>query len=686
MKDLQQSITSLKGVGQKTARLYEGIGIYTLDDLLRYYPRTYIIYPEPSSSPEDMPADGKMAAFCGTLKNIPLVRRAKNMEITVANAYAGNFNCQLIWFRAPYMRSQVPVGQMRVFYGRVHRNGNRISLQQPAVYTLEDYATLKKAPQPVYALTKGITNTSVTKLMHQVLADTRDFPDEMPQWILDEHDLPSLSEAIRKVHFPDSFDDLIGARKRLVYDEFFFFILQSQIQKNSQLKQPNTITITDTSYYDLVKNHLPYDLTEGQNQCLLDIVSDLRGEYVSQRLIQGDVGSGKTIVAFLAMLLMVSNGYQAAIMAPTEVLARQHAKSFAEMCEHYQLPYQVVCLTGSMKRSEKKKAYAKIASENGLFIVGTHALIQEEVEYRSLGLVITDEQHRFGVRQRDTLAEKGTFPHVIVMSATPIPRTLAMILYGGMPISVIRDVPARRLPVKTAVIKEQQRETAYKFIQKEVQNGHQAYVICPLIEASEQMEGENVEDYAVKLRATFGESISVGALNGKMKPAEKNALMEDFAAGKIQVLVSTTVVEVGINVPNATVMLIENANRFGLAQLHQLRGRVGRGDAQSYCILVDTSNAKTISKRLEVVRNSRDGFDIAEEDLKMRGPGDFYGIRQSGEMDFALADVWQDSDMLMDASADVTTLLAQDPPLEKEEDLGIARRLAVMQSRMHTNL
>ena len=387
------------------------------------------------------------------------------------------------------------------------------------------------------------------------------------------------------------------------------------------------------------------------------------------RLIQGDVGSGKTILAVLALLMCAANGYQGAMMAPTEVLAVQHFETISGYVEKYGIAFRPVLLTGSMTAKEKREAYAKIASGEANLIIGTHALIQEKVEYSSLALVVTDEQHRFGVRQRETLAAKGKEPHVLVMSATPIPRTLAIILYGDLKVSVVDELPANRLPIKNCVVGTSYRPKAYEFIAREVAAGRQAYVICPMVEEGESEDLENVVDYTEKLRAALPPSVQVAYLHGKMRPADKNRIMEEFANKEIDVLVSTTVIEVGINVPNATVMMVENAERFGLAQLHQLRGRVGRGEFQSYCIFISTSEAKETMERLQILNHSNDGFHIASEDLKLRGPGDIFGIRQSGEFSFVLGDIYTDASLLKEASEAVDTLLCSDPELSSEDTL-----------------
>ena len=420
---------------------------------------------------------------------------------------------------------------------------------------------------------------------------------------------------------------------------------------------------------------LPYRLTGAQERTLREVFDDLSGGLVMNRLIQGDVGSGKTIIAVLALLMAACNGYQGALMAPTEVLAKQHFESITQLFETYKIEKKPVLVTGSMTAKEKRLAYEQIERHEADIVIGTHALIQEKVHYDNLALVITDEQHRFGVGQRELLSSKGGDPHVLVMSATPIPRTLAIILYGDLDISVIDELPQGRQPIKNCVVNTGYRPKAYSFIARQVEEGRQAYVICPMVEESEMIEAENVLDYAKKLRKELPASVTVEYLHGKMKGREKNRIMERFAAGEIQVLVSTTVIEVGVNVPNATVMMIENAERFGLAQLHQLRGRVGRGSSQSYCIMVNCSDEEGTLERLDILNRSNDGFYIASEDLKLRGPGDIFGMRQSGDMEFKLADIFTDANILKSVSEEVNRLLDGDPELEEEEHSQLKRKL-----------
>ena len=463
------------------------------------------------------------------------------------------------------------------------------------------------------------------------------------------------------------------SRKRLVFDEFFMFLMSVRLLKDKKEDKKSAYPFTFSGEMASVEERLPYALTGAQKKVIREVYADLSGGHIMTRLIQGDVGSGKTIVAILALLQAAANGYQGALMVPTEVLARQHYESMTELFASLGITYRPVLLTGSMTAKEKRLARESIENHEADIVIGTHALIQEKVVYDNLALVITDEQHRFGVAQREMLSKKGGDPHVLVMSATPIPRTLAIILYGDLDISIIDELPANRQPIKNCVVNREFRPNAYRFIENEVRAGRQAYVICPMVEPSEMLEAENVIDYTEELRRALSPSIRVEYLHGKMKGKEKNAIMEAFAANEIHVLVSTTVIEVGINVPNATVMMIENAERFGLAQLHQLRGRVGRGGFQSYCILMYGNDGKKTKERLGILNRSNDGFYIAEEDLKLRGPGDLFGIRQSGILDFKLGDIFQDAAILKEASDTAAFImensdnfLSNDSPLFKK--------------------
>lgn len=659
------SLQEIKGIGAKTAELFHKIEIDTVGELLLRYPRTYLQYPE-VKQPDEV-EEGETAAVFGRILQSPAVRKARSMAITVTSIGAMGVSIQLVWYRMPYIKNNLKPGNLYIFYGKVGKKNGRLTMEQPAIYSEEQYRQLEDIFMPVYSLTTGLSNNMVTKAVRAALEDETLFLDYLPERIRDKYQLCEYNYAIKQIHFPDDMDTLIEARRRLVFDEFFLFILGMQFQKEKKQKEENCFSFSGDGFVEGLMEKLPYELTGAQKRALLDVQKDLRSPYVMQRLIQGDVGSGKTIIAFLAMADASHHGYQSAIMAPTEVLARQHYETYQKLCDSFGLRIPLILLTGSLTAKQKRMAYEAMDLYPNAMIIGTHALIQEKAVYANLSLVITDEQHRFGVRQRETFAEKGIHPNILVMSATPIPRTLAIILYGDLDISVVDEVPAKRLPIKNCVVDTRYRPKAYEFIEKEVRAGHQAYVICPLVEESENMEGENVMDYTKKLREILPDDIQLGVLHGKMKPDLKNRIMEEFAANQIQVLVSTTVVEVGVNVPNATVMMIENAERFGLAQLHQLRGRVGRGDAQSYCIMVNCSKSKHAKERLNILNQSNDGFKIASEDLKLRGPGDFFGIRQSGEMQFALGDIYQDAAILQQTSEEVAGLLEEDPLLEQEE-------------------
>lgn len=661
--ELLSPIDTIKGVGEKTTKLFNKLGVYTIEDILLFFPRTYLIYPNPSKPDKD--SVGSLISVEGRLKTAPKVYRSRNhLDILSATIYQENTSVDLVWFNSNYLKNSFEPGKLYIFYGRLQEDNGHFKMSQPLMFTPEKYMQLKEQIMPIYHLTKGLSNNLVLKCTKEAFEHCRLDDNRLPDEIEKKNAFMPYSQALKTYHFPDNFDDLVKARKRLAYEEMFFFILNSRLQENNIASAPNNFRITHHKETDVFTNLLPFSLTGAQLKVLEEIKLDLSGEYVTQRLIQGDVGSGKTIVAFLAMLDVALSGYQSAIMAPTEVLAKQHYKTFCEWIELSGLDIPVALFTGSMKSSEKKSMQRLVDENDNCIIIGTHALISEGREFYKLGLVITDEQHRFGVQQRDKLSSKGDNPHIIVMSATPIPRTLAMILYGNMHVSAIKELPANRLPIKTCVIKESMRNTAYKFVSDEITKGHQVYIICPLVEASETTEAQNVTDYSKKLDEYFKGKYKIGMLHGKMKPAEKNQVMDAFANHETDILVSTTVVEVGVNVPNATVMMIENANRFGLAALHQLRGRVGRGEAQSYCILMNSSSADRESERLNIMLKSNDGFYIAKEDLKLRGPGDMFGVRQSGEFSFRVADIYQDSDELELASADVDALLKKDPDLE----------------------
>lgn len=652
-------LRELKGVGEKTEKLFQKIGITTAEELLRYYPRTYDIYEEPveiASAEED-----KTVSIRATIATGIYINQIRNLQVLTTTVADASGRLPVAWFNAPYLRGTLKKGSVFILRGKIIRKKGRPQMEHPEIFTPAAYEEIIHSMQPVYGLTKGLSNKMITKLVHQIL-DTRPLHGEyLPEEIRERYQLADANYAIRTVHFPKNMQELLTARKRLVFDEFLLFVLAIQLLKEKTEEAPNTFPMKPVWTTEEIIEGLPYDLTGAQKNVWHEIERDMSGHKLMSRLVQGDVGSGKTVIAFLAMVLSAENGFQSALMVPTEVLANQHYEGFLRLMEEQNIAScHPVLLTGSTTARQKREIYQKIADGEVNVIIGTHALIQEKVEYKNLGLVITDEQHRFGVRQRETLTTRGNPPHVLVMSATPIPRTLAIILYGDLDISIIDELPAKRLPIKNCVVGTSYRPKAYSFIEKQVQMGRQAYVICPMVEESEGLEAENVTDYARKLQEILPGEIKVEILHGKMKPKEKNRIMEAFASGEIQVLVSTTVVEVGVNVPNATVMMVENAERFGLAQLHQLRGRVGRGEHQSYCIFIQGNNEENTSKRLKILNESNDGFYIAGEDLKLRGPGDLFGIRQSGLMEFKIGDIYNDAGILKNASEAAGEILALD--------------------------
>lgn len=654
--ELNSSIRNIKGIGGKSEKLFNKLGIYTVKELLCFYPREYDIFGsiEPVSSVQE----GRTVIIEAFLKSSPKVTVSGNLKITRAVFKDASGSIAAVWFNMPFMAKILRMGTHYILRGRIVNRNGFLELRQAKLLSRQEYVNLTGTLQPVYSLTAGLTGNAVAKAVKRALEETDLNGDFLPADIRKENNLILWKKAIYAIHFPANKEECIQARRRLVFDEFFLFALAlGQLRKTKDKMESQFIMHKDGLAGQLL-NSLPYKLTKAQQAAWQEIQGDLRSGKVMNRLVQGDVGSGKTIIALLSLLMAAENGFQGAIMAPTEVLAMQHYETFTGMLEP--LGIKTGLLTGSLTSAQKKKVHTQIAEHEIDIIIGTHALVQEKVEFENLGLVVTDEQHRFGVKQREALYSKGKSPHMLVMSATPIPRTLAIILYSGLDVSVIDTMPEGRKPVKNCVVGTNYRQQAYRFMQKEIEAGHQVYIICPMVDESENMEAENVTEYYQMLCAKMPPETRISYLHGKMKPAQKNSIMEEFASHKTDILVSTTVIEVGINVPEATVMMIENSERFGLAQLHQLRGRVGRGSAQSYCIFMAGNDSKEVMERLSVIGNSNDGFYVAEQDLKMRGPGDFFGIRQSGMLDFQLADIYQDADILSAASKAAMRFKEQD--------------------------
>lgn len=675
----ETDLLSLKGIGEKTGKLFHKLNLYTVGDLLTFYPRDYDSF-APFVPIRDGKANQTEAIRARVIGSIT-TKKIRNLTISnvVVADVTGEVN--LTFFNMPYLKNVLKGNDFFIFRGLLQEKGNCKLMEQPKIYKEEEYKALLHTLQPRYSLTKGLTNHAITKAVKQAFDGVGKLEDFLPNDIREREGLCEYREAIREIHFPKNKEQLLEARKRLVFDEFFLFLLMVSKLKESTERLENINKMLEVSDTARFLEALPYRLTNAQKRVWDEIQTDLVGKSVMNRLVQGDVGSGKTILAFLSLLMCVANGYQGALMAPTEVLAKQHFEDMQEFTKKYHLCFKPVLLVGSMSAKQKKEAYALIESGEVNVVIGTHALIQEKVNYQKLALVVTDEQHRFGVRQRETLAGKGENVHVLVMSATPIPRTLAIILYGDLDISIVDELPANRLPIKNCVVGTDYRKKAYEFMEKEVSAGHQVYVICPMVEEGELDGVENVMDYTEKLKSMLPSSIQISYLHGKMKPTEKNRIMEDFAAKNIDILVSTTVIEVGINVPNATVMMVENAERFGLAQLHQLRGRVGRGKDQSYCIFMSGNDNPQTKQRLEILNQSNDGFFIAGEDLKLRGPGDIFGIRQSGILDFKLGDIYNDASVLKEASECAKQLLEEDKEFQLEKNR-LLKQFLESQTRM----
>ncbi|WP_405725948.1 ATP-dependent DNA helicase RecG [Anaerotignum sp.] len=662
--DWNSSVSLLKGIGEQRERKLQKLGISTIEDLLTHYPREYKDRSEILKI-ADLPME-ETSTFLAQVKEEGQNSRHGRLVYTRMKVYDETGSVGVLWYNQPYMKNSLKIGEWYLFSGKLQKKYGRTEILSPEVERIgENFAGGRIIP--VYPASEGISQKMLRNLMEDALSQmSGGMREELPLWLRKKYKLAERNFAIENIHFPKTEQGFYDARRRLVFEELF--LLQTALY---QLKH----TLEDSGEGIILKKKkalqegetmLPFALTGAQKRVLQEIEKDMTSGKIMNRLVQGDVGSGKTAVAIITAYWAIQNGWQAAIMAPTEVLANQHFASFQKIFEPAGI--KVVLLTGSLKAKEKREALEMVKNGEAQMIVGTHAVIQKGVEYHKLGLAITDEQHRFGVRQRSTLADKGQNVHTLVMTATPIPRTLALILYGDLDISIIDELPPGRQKIDTSAVDSRYHQRIYTFIQKHVKEGRQAYVICPMIEENEKLEVQNVLDYTEELIRELPDC-RVTCVHGKMKAKEKQAIMDDFAAGKIDVLVSTTVIEVGINVPNATIMLIENAERFGLAQLHQLRGRVGRGSEKSYCILVSDTKTKIAKERMKTMTESEDGFVISEKDLKLRGPGEFFGIRQHGLPELKIADLYQDMPLLKEAQAAAAELLEKDRFLEAEEHL-----------------
>ena len=654
----EYDIRYLKGVGEKTARLYNKLGIFTVDDLIRHYPRKYLDYSN-TVSVKDAPPDTPVFIKATMITPVKESMIRKGLTLYKCNFSDGETVIRVTIFNNKYLAKALRTFDDYILYGKVEKTFTSASMSSPQIERAD-----KAEVHPIYPTTEKLSVKAISNSVRNALALVGKIPETLSNDILKKYDLVSLDFATRQIHFPSDEKNIEPARHRLIFDELLTLQLGLLKLKEKDVKGNSCKIKKDftNEFYSL----LPFTPTGAQQRAVADCIEDMQSDRMMNRLIQGDVGSGKTAVAGAVIYTVIKNGAQAALMAPTEILATQHFESFKKLFASTDV--RVALLTGSVKAGEKKEIKRALCNGEIDLIVGTHALIQNDVEFENLGLVCTDEQHRFGVQQRANLAMKGDNPHLMVMSATPIPRTLGLIIYGDLDISLLDELPPGRQEIRTDVVTSAYHKRIYKFIRDAVDRGEQAYIVCSLVDEGES-DLISAKEYADNLAKNEFVGYSVGLLHGKMKPAEKDRVMQSFAEGETQILVSTTVVEVGVDVPNATVMLIENADRFGLSQLHQLRGRVGRGKNKSYCILVSDNKSDSSRERLQVMKHTSNGFDIADYDLKSRGPGDFFGKRQHGLPDLKIADMLEDTETLRQCRECALKMLESDPRLDGYPEL-----------------
>ncbi len=664
MKDIRY----LKGVGEKRAELFAKKGINTVEDLLYYFPRSHEDRSEIKEI-SDLEEGETVCVSVTVFSPVRDVRVRRNMLISTMVVCDQTGAINVVWYNNRYVKGQFMTGDEYILYGKITKNRGKKEMINP-VYEKKGSERFTGKIVPLYPLTEGLTQKILQSSMELALKDAGRLEEYIPADIREKYNIAELNYAMKNVHFPEDFESYNIARERFVFEELLILQLALTGRKEENTALSGTVFKDALCVREFAKT-LPFPLTNAQKRVLNEIVSDCKSGKVMNRLVQGDVGSGKTAVAAAVVYAAVKNGHQAAMMAPTEILAMQHKETLDEFFKGTDI--NVVLLTGSMKAKEKRLAYDMILSGAADVVVGTHAIIQKEVEFKDLALVVADEQHRFGVEQRAKLAAKGTNPHILIMSATPIPRTLALILYGDLDISVIDEMPPGRKPIKTYAVGESMRKRVFAFLEKNVKSGMQAYVVCPLIEETEKSDLQNAELLSEKLKTVFPE-FKIGLMHGRMRSKTKESVMDEFVRGDIQILVSTTVIEVGVNVPRANIMVIENAERFGLSQLHQLRGRVGRGHDQAYCILIAHGKSEVTKKRMETMCVSNDGFYISEQDLQLRGPGDFFGTRQHGLPEMKIANLFEDRDILAVSQMAAKEILAEDPKLKSEKYKGLKER------------
>lgn len=664
MIDLNKDVKYIKGVGPARVLLLNKLGIFTLKDLITYYPRTY----EDRSKPkficecEDREEVLIEAVICNNMTNVRL--KGKTMQRIIVRDETGS--ATITWFNQTYLKGKFKVGEKYKFFGRVTKKGGKIMFNSP-VFDVEEKTQNTGRIIPIYPLTYNLSQNNIRKIMEAAIKEAYgNLEETLPKYLLDEYKLENINDATKHIHFPDEFEDFNIARNRLVFEELLSVQLALLELKNSYMNEEKGIKFSKEAQMSDVINTLPFNLTKAQLRVLEEIDQNMESEKSMNRLLQGDVGSGKTVVAMCAAYKAVKSGYQAAIMAPTAILATQHLENFKNILEKLHIRCEL--LVSGITKKKKEDILERLRNGEIDILIGTHAIIEENVVFKNLGLVVTDEQHRFGVKQRTKIAEKGNNPDVLVMTATPIPRTLALILYGDLDISIIDELPPNRKQIETFAVGKNMTDRVNSFIKKQIDEGRQAYVVCPLVEENEEMDLKSVE----KLYETYSKEIfpqyKVEYIHGKMRPKDKDSIMERFKNKEIDILISTTVIEVGVDVPNSNIMVIENAERFGLAALHQLRGRVGRGEYQSYCILKFEGKSENVRKRMKVMCETNDGFVISEKDLELRGSGDFFGTMQHGLPEFKIANLFEDIETLKMVQSVAIKILSDDPKLEKYEN------------------
>lgn len=669
--NIDSPISEVKGVGTERQKYLKKLNIETVRDILYHYPRDY--EDRTSVTPIAELMENEYSVISAYAKETPKTSFFGGMSSTQVRVFDDSGSVSLMWYNQPYAKNLVKPNTMYVFIGKLTVKNSRKYIVSPEIEVLDENKKWKGSIVPIYPLTAGISQKVFRKIVKRVLDETEDQINEyIPLEVRKKYKLSGRRFAVKNIHEPESMENYELARVRLVFDEFFMLqmsLLRVKSVNKSSLSGINMKNVYMAPFF----SRLTFSFTNAQEKVFSEIQRDMMSGNVMNRLVQGDVGSGKTAVAMAAAYMTVKNGFQAVMMAPTEVLASQHFESFKAVFEP--LDVKVLLLTGGLKSKEKRETLEKISSGEADIIIGTHSLIQDKVEFLKAGLVITDEQHRFGVRQRQKLSDKGHNPHILVMTATPIPRTLALILYGDLDISIIDSMPPGRQKIDTYAVNTSFRNRIYSFIDKQIEEGRQAYIICPMVEENEKVEAESVTEYANKLKNTILAKRKIAVVHGRMKSDEKDIILKEFASGETDILISTTVIEVGINVPNATVMVVENAERFGLAQLHQLRGRVGRGENQSYCVLLTDGKNEVTKERMKVMTSTTDGFIISETDLKLRGPGEFFGTRQHGLPNLKIANMYSDMTILKNAQNIAQYIIKYDAKLEKNENFELKKEL-----------